>query len=128
MPRKQGSLRANSALYDSHARTTAKPGLSFASTPTRNTRHASTQPHPSSLLPLSLSSSSLKMSLQAGSLFDLRGAIALVTGGGTGLGLTAALALASNGAKVYISGRRQQRLDEAVAEYNPTLQSGKLVA
>lgn len=68
------------------------------------------------------------MSLEAATLFDLKGKVALVTGGGTGLGLTAALALASNGAKVYISGRRKQKLDEAVAEYGPHLSTGQLVA
>ena len=67
------------------------------------------------------------MSLEAASLFNLTGKIALVTGGGTGLGLTAALALASNGAKVYISGRRKEKLDEAVKEYGPKVR-GELVA
>lgn len=68
------------------------------------------------------------MSLKASSLFDLTGKIALVTGGGTGLGLTAALALASNGAKVYISGRRKEKLDEAVSEYSSQISPGSLVA
>ncbi|PWZ01185.1 NAD(P)-binding protein [Testicularia cyperi] len=67
------------------------------------------------------------MSLEAGAIFDLRGAVAVVTGGGTGLGLTAAIALASNGAKVYITGRRKQKLEEAVDTYSPGL-SGSLVA
>ncbi|KAJ1020390.1 hypothetical protein NDA13_005709 [Ustilago tritici] len=68
------------------------------------------------------------MSLEAFALFDLGGRIALVTGGGTGLGLTAALALASNGAKVYISGRRKERLDEAVSEYSDKVLPGSLIA
>ena len=69
------------------------------------------------------------MSLEAHSLFSLSSKIALVTGGGTGIGLCAALALASNGAKVYISGRRKEKLDSAVAEYNPTFKTGgELVA
>lgn len=66
--------------------------------------------------------------LAASSLFNLTGKTALVTGGGTGLGLTAALALASNGATVYISGRRKEKLDEAVSEYSSQVGSGKLVA
>ncbi|SPO28817.1 related to NAD(P)H-dependent oxidoreductase [Ustilago trichophora] len=68
------------------------------------------------------------MSLAANTLFDLTGKIALVTGGGTGLGLTAALALASNGATVYISGRRKEKLDDAVNEYAATVGAGELIA
>lgn len=67
------------------------------------------------------------MSLKAESIFDLKGAVALVTGGGTGLGLTAALALASNGAKVYITGRRKEKLDDAVSHYSSEV-AGTLVA
>ncbi|ORY56584.1 uncharacterized protein BCR38DRAFT_450651 [Pseudomassariella vexata] len=44
--------------------------------------------------------------LSVASLFSVKGWIAVVTGGGTGLGLTAAKTLAANGAKVYITGRR----------------------
>ncbi|KAK6436740.1 hypothetical protein LTR95_007064 [Oleoguttula sp. CCFEE 5521] len=46
-------------------------------------------------------------------LMDVTGLVAVVTGGGTGLGLMIARALESNGAKVYITGRRQEKLDEA---------------
>ncbi|CBQ68729.1 related to NAD(P)H-dependent oxidoreductase [Sporisorium reilianum SRZ2] len=66
--------------------------------------------------------------LSASTLFDLTGKVALVTGGGTGLGLTAALALASNGATVYISGRRKERLDEAVEVYGGSVGGGRLIA
>ncbi len=45
----------------------------------------------------------------------LQGRIALVTGGTSGIGLTSALELAQEGAKVYITGRRQAELDAAVA-------------
>jgi NADP-dependent 3-hydroxy acid dehydrogenase YdfG len=46
----------------------------------------------------------------------LAGKVALVTGGGTGIGEGTALALAAAGAKVVVTGRRQARLDEVVAE------------
>ncbi|KAG2065324.1 NAD(P)-binding protein [Suillus decipiens] len=53
-------------------------------------------------------------------LYDLDGLIALVTGGGTGIGLNIARGLAANGAKVYITGRRKDVLDGVVAEWNAT--------
>src|SRR3954454_10272945 len=46
----------------------------------------------------------------------LDGRVAVVTGGGTGLGKAAALELARCGASVVIAGRRQEVLDAAVAE------------
>jgi NAD(P)-dependent dehydrogenase (short-subunit alcohol dehydrogenase family) len=53
-------------------------------------------------------------------LYDLNGLIALVTGGGTGIGLMIARGLAANGAKVYITGRRKEVLDRVVSEWNAT--------
>ncbi|KAM0330839.1 hypothetical protein ACHAQA_003794 [Verticillium albo-atrum] len=50
-------------------------------------------------------------------LFDLSGKVALVTGGGTGIGLMATQALAANGAKVYITGRTKEKLDNVVETY-----------
>ncbi len=46
----------------------------------------------------------------------LTGKIALVTGGNGGLGLAAAKRFVAEGATVYITGRRQKELDEAVRE------------
>ncbi|KAH7092845.1 short-chain dehydrogenase [Auriculariales sp. MPI-PUGE-AT-0066] len=54
--------------------------------------------------------------LRAESLYNVTGRIALVTGGGTGIGLMIAQGLAVNGAKVYIAGRRKDVLERAIAE------------
>ncbi|KAH8989128.1 short-chain dehydrogenase [Lactarius akahatsu] len=48
--------------------------------------------------------------------FNLQGRIALVSGGGTGIGLMIARGLAANGAKVYIGGRRKEVLETVAAE------------
>ena|GEM_PF-12505 len=46
----------------------------------------------------------------------LEGRVALVTGGGTGLGMASAIELARCGARVAVVGRREEPLREAVAE------------
>ena len=49
------------------------------------------------------------------SAFDLAGQTALITGGGTGLGLGMARCLAASGAKVVLVGRRKDELHKAIA-------------
>lgn len=49
-----------------------------------------------------------------GELFSVSGRVALVTGGGSGLGARFAQVLAANGCKVAVMGRRQEPLDEVV--------------
>jgi NAD(P)-dependent dehydrogenase (short-subunit alcohol dehydrogenase family) len=48
-------------------------------------------------------------------LFDLRGKVAVVTGGSRGIGLQMAEALGEMGARVALTARRQEELDEAKA-------------
>ena len=49
------------------------------------------------------------------SLFNVRGKVALVTGGSSGIGEMIATAFAVNGVKVYITGRKRDQLEQAAA-------------
>ena len=51
-------------------------------------------------------------------LFDLTDKVAIITGGGTGLGEACAKALADAGASVVLSGRRLELLDKVTSEIN----------
>ena len=50
----------------------------------------------------------------------LEGKVALITGGSTGIGLAAAREMVAQGARVFVTGRRQAELDAAVAELGPS--------
>ncbi|KAL9577017.1 MAG: hypothetical protein Q9212_006645 [Teloschistes hypoglaucus] len=63
---------------------------------------------------------------QLGNLFNVKDKVALVTGGGSGIGLMAVQALAVNGAKVYICGRSEEKL-ERVAETHGKDIAGKII-
>ena len=56
--------------------------------------------------------------LRASALFDMTDRVALVTGGGTGIGLMIAQGLAANGAKVYIGGRREDVVRKSAEEFS----------
>ncbi|PBK64181.1 NAD(P)-binding protein [Armillaria solidipes] len=53
--------------------------------------------------------------LNMATVMSLSGRVGLVTGGGTGIGFMIAKAFAANGAKVYITGRRLNVLEQAAA-------------
>jgi len=57
------------------------------------------------------------LELQNSTIFNLHGRVALVTGGGTGIGLMIARGLAANGAKVYIGGRRKAVLETVANQW-----------
>ena len=62
--------------------------------------------------------------MDAATLFNVNGLVAVITGGGSGLGLYAARVLDANGAAaVYIVGRREETLKEAAA----TAKNGKII-
>jgi len=65
--------------------------------------------------------------LQAQTLFSTDGFVCLVTGGGTGIGLMATQALAANGARVYITGRRMEVLENAAKTHQPSEGKGSII-
>jgi len=64
--------------------------------------------------------------LQLNEVFNVKGKIALVTGGGSGIGLMATQALAVNGAKVYIVGRTKEKLDAVVKQHGHNI-AGEII-
>jgi FlaA1/EpsC-like NDP-sugar epimerase len=70
--------------------------------------------------------SSNNKDLELGSVFDVKDKVALVTGGGSGIGLMITQTLAVNGAKVYIVGRTEEKLQK-VAEVHGKDIAGKII-
>jgi NAD(P)-dependent dehydrogenase (short-subunit alcohol dehydrogenase family) len=50
-------------------------------------------------------------------IFNVKDKVAVITGGGSGIGLMATQALATNGAKVYIVGRTEEKLERVAETY-----------
>ena len=60
------------------------------------------------------------------SLFDVKGKVALVTGGGSGIGLMCAQTLAVNGARVYVVGRTEEKLTTVAETFGMNI-SGEII-
>ena len=58
--------------------------------------------------------------------FSLEGKVAVVTGGGSGIGLMITQTLAVNGAKVYIVGRTEEKLQTVVDVHGKDI-SGQII-
>nr|POE56544.1 rhamnolipids biosynthesis 3-oxoacyl-[acyl-carrier-protein] reductase [Quercus suber] len=63
---------------------------------------------------------------QLANVFSVQGKVALITGGGSGIGLMATQALAVNGAKVYITGRTADKLETVAKTYGQGI-SGQII-
>ncbi|KAH7392739.1 hypothetical protein BKA66DRAFT_510281 [Pyrenochaeta sp. MPI-SDFR-AT-0127] len=70
--------------------------------------------------------SSSNSELQLSTVFDVKDKVALVTGGGSGIGLMITQTLAVNGAKVYIVGRTEEKL-EKVAQVHGKDIAGQII-
>ncbi|KAF2629754.1 NAD(P)-binding protein [Macroventuria anomochaeta] len=74
----------------------------------------------------SCSTMSNNAELQQSSIFNVKDKIALVTGGGSGIGLMITQTLAVNGAKVYIVGRTEEKLEKVVEAHGKDI-SGQII-
>ncbi|KAJ3532841.1 hypothetical protein NMY22_g7576 [Coprinellus aureogranulatus] len=77
-------------------------------------RMSTSMPSPIGALPSGLPGFAIT---QPEGIFNVEGLVAVITGGGTGIGLMMAKALEHNGATVYIIGRRKHVLEAAAKEH-----------
>lgn len=63
-----------------------------------------------------------KANFQVADVFNVKDKVALVTGGGSGIGLMITQTLAINGAKVYIVGRTEEKLDRVAEIYGKDIE------
>jgi NADP-dependent 3-hydroxy acid dehydrogenase YdfG len=60
----------------------------------------------------------MQQGVSAGKLFSVDGLVAVITGGGTGIGAMMTEALAENGAhRIFIVGRRMEKLEAMASKY-----------
>lgn len=111
---------SNSAFYNTKA-TTAAPRLNQI---TRQFSHSAQRQYENmaSSDPSKHNNDDFKLD----SLFSVKDRVALVTGAGTGIGLMATQALAVNGAKVYIVGRTEEKLERVAETYGKDI-SGQII-
>jgi len=65
-----------------------------------------------------MSQTSITEDLRVSNLYDVKGKVAVVTGGGSGIGTMIASAFVQNGAKVYIAARKEKQLQEVCHALN----------
>jgi NAD(P)-dependent dehydrogenase (short-subunit alcohol dehydrogenase family) len=121
-------LNSKSPLFLRVVRTNPAVGLAkFLTTPIHTTKYIiQGQTSQRQLVRTMVSQTHQNDQLKASKLFDVSHITAIVTGGGSGIGLMITQALVSNGAKVYITGRREEALNKAVEQYNTG--PGKIIA
>ncbi|KAJ5993269.1 hypothetical protein N7451_008993 [Penicillium sp. IBT 35674x] len=68
-----------------------------------------------------MSAQDTNQSFKLENVFNVKDRVALVTGGGSGIGLMATQSLAVNGAKVYITGRTGEKLDRVAELYGKNI-------
>jgi len=122
-------------LLQSHIASTLKPSgraySKFLKSNVQLKQRMNAQPRPDSIQKHFTTSSTTMSSVnnsdfELANLFDVKGKVALVTGGGSGIGLMATQALAVNGAKVYIVGRTEEKLTTVAEKFGKGI-SGEII-